>query len=63
MIDINHQKISQSHYNVNRLGLDIQGYIITLCPFHKETCLLMNAIDEEYTRHPFRGNCGMTDHL
>jgi|ETNmetMinimDraft_35_1059890.scaffolds.fasta_scaffold26915_3 putative transposase len=62
MIDTNHPKISQRRQcellEISRSGLYYQPVLIS-----EETLALMNAIDEEYTRHPFRGSRGMTDHL
>jgi len=45
------------------LGISRSGLYYKPIGLSKETVKLMHAIDEEYTRHPFRGSRGMRDHL
>lgn len=45
------------------LGISRSGLYYEAVPISGSTLALMNAIDEEYTHHPFRGTRGMVDHL
>jgi len=62
MIDTTHKQISQRR-QCELLSISRSGLYYQAVPISDETLILMNAIDEEYTRHPFRGTRGMTDYL
>ena len=62
MLEKNHAPLSLRR-QCRLLGISRSGLYYKAMPISDSTLTLMNAIDEEYTRHPFRGTRGMMDHL
>lgn len=62
MLEPEHKLISMRRQCM-LLDISRSGLYYKPVPVPEQTLALMHAIDEEYTRHPFRGSRGMTDHL
>lgn len=62
MLDKDHPQISLRR-QCELLQISRSGLYYEPVPVLPDTLALMHAIDEEYTRHPFRGTRTMTDYL